>query len=214
MESWITYKTELSEILNNEDVYEIVNPLMTSVKSSCSNRQGIIATHMQSGGLSKDIIIDGDTTFFNYASQASYSYTDVIDQVTSLTGTTMALTYEKEISELQTLRTKLFERNYEVQRNIATLNSNYENREKGTEAQENVEYDNYYGVNGHVTLAKQELEEKKKKIYEVNVRLSKVNGGSKAYTSASETEKQQINIQNALNQQLFHIIQRYFTIIL
>lgn len=193
----ITYKTELSEILNNDTVEDLINPLMTKVKSACQSRDGVIWNNIRNGGLSDKILVDGSPKYYSEATQCSSQYRDVVDQITSLVGTSMAYTSEREILELKTLRQKLFDRNTEVQRNISTLNSNYENRQKGDEQQENLEYDNYYGINGHVTLAKAELAENERKIYEVNVRLSKVNGGSKAYTSSSDADKKKINIQNA-----------------
>ena len=193
----ITYKTELTEILNNDTVEDIITPLMTKVNRACQNRDGLLWNNMTNGGLSDKILVDGSPKYHDEAIQCSYGYKDVVDQMTSLVGTSLAFTSEREILELKTLRQKLFDRNSEIQGNIATLNSNYENRTKGDEQQENTEYEKYYGANGSVTLSKNELAENERKIYEVNARLSKVNGGSQAYTKSSDTDKRKITIQNA-----------------
>ena len=191
----IKYTTPLSDILDSTVVEDKVDSLKDAVIKVCRSRYGVIGSNLQSGNLSKDNIIDGKPLFYDEASQCHMEYSNVIDEITGFASTTMIHASQREVSELDKLRSKLFERNDDIEKNIATLNSNYE---KGDQKQKDADYDNYYGKGGHVTVAKAELEENKEKIYKINVRLSKVQGGSKAYSDATDGDKKKISIQNAI----------------
>ena len=199
----ITYKTQIKDLINHEDISNIVDSLKTSVLSSCNARRNIIATGQTSGALTQDTIVptnehpEGEAKYYSLSQKCDRKYYDVMDKMALASNRTMMYTQERERLELSELKNRLVRRSEEIQNNVRQLNSEYEGRKKGDAAAEEESYDKYYGSKGAVTLARTELGDLDIRIYEVNMRLSKLNGHQERYDKLGYRSTE-IIIENAI----------------
>ena len=194
----IKYSTPLESILNSDEVETLVSDETKKMMQYCSTKNGVLFSNMKEGrGLSTTNVLGGKPIYNVAAGELTCEYSSAIDPIQNVNFQVSRLAWERELSELQTLRERVMERNRQIQTDITNFNNEYENADKGTGQKADIIYDNYYGIDGSVTKKKAELAENEDKIYQINVRISKVNGGSAVYKKLSSDDKKLMDFQDA-----------------
>lgn len=185
----ISRDTSLEEILKSEEVTEIVTEMCTSLQGKINPRIEVLEHETSSGGLSASVLIGGEPLFYQSAESIKMRYTGLSESLQELKNSFITTAEEKEEEELNELKSCV-EKDTEncrqnIQNYVISYNSKKNNLEDGDTAGKQQLDNEYYGVNGYITLINKRIEENDLKIEQIMQRLVRLRGWT-SYEAAAQ----------------------------
>ena len=105
----ITKDTELSELVQSEEVRNIILNVDSSIKSNIEKRNSVIENEIKNGHLNEKYLIDSETTYTNSANEVIKTYEKVIEDSAALVKNITVAAIDQQKEELEELKKRIDE---------------------------------------------------------------------------------------------------------
>lgn len=168
----ITKDTQLSEILNNEEVEDIYSSFERDILSDCSKKSDALSTHMNNdGALSTEIVVSGQQKLNSMSKGTKQQYDYITNMLPGYFNKLQDQAIVTEAEELGTLRSRIMDYIDELE---VSLTAKYKNwNEIKDDAGESM-WNAFFGENGSVTCLNQDITNQYDRVKEINARITKI----------------------------------------